>query len=113
VSGRVGNDEVAPRGGEVAVGDIDRDSLFALGGQPVGQQREVEFAPLGAGGLRVGLQRRQLIGVQGLGLVEQPPDQRALAVVDRAAEKKPQEGLVLVRGEQIADVGRLWARAQK
>ena len=31
VAGRVGEDELAPRGREVAVGDVDRDALLALG----------------------------------------------------------------------------------
>ena len=43
--GAVGQDEGTLRGGEVAVGDVDRDALFALGPQTVGQQGEV-----GAGG---------------------------------------------------------------
>ena len=38
----VGDDEPAPVGGEVAVGDVDRDALLTLCAQPVGQQREVE-----------------------------------------------------------------------
>ena len=42
VAGRVGDDEPALSGGEVAVGDVDRDALLALGPQAVGQQRQVE-----------------------------------------------------------------------
>ncbi len=42
VPGRVGDDEPAAIGGEVAVGDVDRDPLLALGPQPVGQQRQIE-----------------------------------------------------------------------
>ena len=58
--GRVGDDEAPLGGGEVAVGDVDRDPLLALGAQAVGQQREVEEVvahPL-AGLLDVG----QLVG---------------------------------------------------
>jgi hypothetical protein len=51
VAGRVGDDELARRRGEVAVGDVDRDALLALGGQAVEQQRVVELAVLGAGAL--------------------------------------------------------------
>ena len=53
VAGRVGEDERAPRGGEEAVGDVDRDALLALGPQAVGEQREVEppVAALAAGQL--------------------------------------------------------------
>ena len=42
VAGAVGEDEAAVAGGEVAVGDVDRDALLALGAEAVGQQREVE-----------------------------------------------------------------------
>ena len=42
VAGGVGDDEPALGRGEVAVGDVDRDALLALGPQPVGQQRQVE-----------------------------------------------------------------------
>jgi hypothetical protein len=43
---RVGDDELAPLGLEVAVGDVDRDPLLALGLEAVEQQREVEVASL-------------------------------------------------------------------
>ena len=43
VAGRVGDDELALRRGEVAVRDVDRDALLALGPQAVGEQREVHF----------------------------------------------------------------------
>ena len=39
VAGRVGDDELALRRGEVAVGDVDRDALLALGPKAVGEQR--------------------------------------------------------------------------
>jgi hypothetical protein len=41
VSRRIGEDERAPIGGEEAIGDVDRDSLFALGAKPVGDRRQV------------------------------------------------------------------------
>ena len=72
VAGGVGDDERAPRGGEEAVGDVDRDALLALGAQAVGQPREVDLGVV------------DLVGHQRLGVVEQPPDQGRLAVVDRA-----------------------------
>jgi hypothetical protein len=37
VARRVGQDERALRRGEVAVGDVDRDALLALGAQAVGE----------------------------------------------------------------------------
>ena len=50
VAGRVGNDELAPRSGEVAIGDIDGDALLALGAQAVGQERQVDLCVAAAGG---------------------------------------------------------------
>jgi hypothetical protein len=82
VAGRVGDDELAPRGVEVAVGDVDRDPLLALGAQAVGQQRQVGVAvaaPLG--GL---LDVLELVLEDRLGVVQQAADQGRLAVVDRA-----------------------------
>jgi hypothetical protein len=43
VARRVGDDELAPRRREVAVGDVDGDALLALGFEAVGEQREVEL----------------------------------------------------------------------
>jgi hypothetical protein len=43
VPGAVGDDEPPPRRREVAVGDVDRDALLALGAQAVDQQREVDL----------------------------------------------------------------------
>ena len=42
VAGRVGDDETPPRRREVAVRDVDRDALLALGAKAVGDQRQVE-----------------------------------------------------------------------
>jgi hypothetical protein len=90
VTRRVGNDERAPVGGEIAVGDIDGDALFALGLQTVEQQREVRKAELVllAGGLAP--ERGRLVFLDRLGVPQQPPDQRRLAVVDGAAGDEAQ-----------------------
>jgi hypothetical protein len=61
----------------VAVRDVDRDPLLALGAQAVGEVREVR---------EVGL----LVGHQRLGVVEQAPDQRGLAVVHRPGGRDPE-----------------------
>ena len=42
VSGRVGQDELAPARREVAVRDVDRDALLALGAEAVGEEREID-----------------------------------------------------------------------
>ena len=105
----VGDDELAPLGGEEAVGDVDGDALLALGGEAVDQEGEVELAALGADLLRVRLQRGQVVLEDQLRVVQQAADQRALAVVDAAAGDEAQHRLVLValeigvdvRGEQL------------
>ena len=84
VAGRVGQDERAPRGGEVAVGDVDRDALLALGAQAVGQARQVELAVAPA-------QVVELVGEDRLGVVQQAPDERRLAVVDGAGRREAQQ----------------------
>ncbi len=74
---------------EVAVGDVDRDPLLALGPQPVGDEGQVEA--LLAAALRRGRDRVDLVVEQALRVVEQPPDERALAVVDRSDGREPQQ----------------------
>ena len=43
VSGRVGDDELAPGRGEVAVGHVDGDALLPLGLQTVGEEGEIDL----------------------------------------------------------------------
>ncbi len=88
---RVGDDELAQRGGEIAVGDVDRDALLALGDEAVGQERKVEREPAS---LRCPLDRCELVGEDRLRVVEEAPDQRALAVVDAARGQEPQHAVV-------------------
>ncbi len=67
VPGGVGDDELAPRRGEVPVGHVDRDALLALGAQAVGEQGQVHVlvAAVEAGAL----DRLDLVGEDGLGVV--------------------------------------------
>ena len=81
--------EAASRGDEGAVGDVDRDSLLALGPQPVGQQGQVDV-PVAPALARL-LDVLHLVDEDLLRVVEQPSDQRRLAVVDRAAGDEPDE----------------------
>ena len=111
----VGDDELAPGRGEVAVGHVDRDALLALGAQPVGQERQVGHLvlvghPARARGLGDGF---ELVLEDRLRVVEQAADQRALAVVDGARGREPQEvhvevGVVVVGGRAVAGVG-VWS----
>ena len=86
---RVGDDELAARCLEVAIGNVDRDPLLALGAEAVGQQGEIE--PVAAAASRGVLERDQLVVEDALRVVEQAPDQRALAVVDRPRCREPKE----------------------
>ena len=103
VPGRVGDDELPLLGREVAVGHVDRDALFPLGSKPVDEQRQVGVAALGAVLLAVALDRRELVLVDALGVVEQPADERALAVVHAAAGEEAEELLALVACEVLVD----------
>ena len=87
--GRVGELE-APRGShERAVGDVDRDALLALGAEAVRQEREVDVAV--AATLARLLHVLELVGHHLLRVVEEPPDERRLPVVDGAARDEAKE----------------------
>ena len=105
VAGRVRNNELAPRRREVAVRHIDRDALFALRAQAVGQQRKIDLA--GRGGA-FAFNRPHLVLVDRLRVVEQPPDERRLAVVHAARRGKAQQILLaLLRKEIRSRIGEL------
>src|SRR3712207_4968576 len=75
---------------EVAVDDVDRDALLALGAQAVGQQREVD-RPVAVAALRGARDLVELVLEDRLRVVEQAADERRLAVVDRAGGREAQE----------------------
>ncbi|MNL03383.1 hypothetical protein D3C87_1239200 [compost metagenome] len=108
VARRVGDDELAARGGEVAVGHVDGDALLALGFQAVGQQRKIDLLAGGALVLGVG-QRGQLVGEHGLAVIQQAADQRALAVVHGTRGDKAQQALVQCLLSH--DIWSLWSLA--
>ena len=91
---RVGDDERALSGREIAITDIDRDLLLAFGLETVEQQGEVDRLPGRSECLRILFERAQLIGEDTPGVIEQAADQRGLAVVDRTAGQKPQQVLL-------------------
>ena len=92
VAGRIGDDEFAPRGGEIAIGDVDRDSLLAFGAQAVREQRKIDQA--GRAIDLALLHRSELIFVNALGVVQQPADQRRFAVVHAAGGRETQQILL-------------------
>lgn len=102
---RVSDDELSPVGREIPVRNVDGDSLLALGSEPVEQERQVQLVALCADPPRVRVERGQLVLEDETGLIQQPPNQRALAVVDAAACDEAEQLLVLVRLEIRAVVG--------
>jgi hypothetical protein len=83
VPGGVGDDELAARRREVAIGDVDGDALLALGAQAVGEVGEIDLAAAGdVGGALEGL---ELVLHERFGVVEEAADEGGLAVVDAAA----------------------------
>ncbi len=101
VARRVGDDELARFGREVTVRDVDRDPLLALRSEAVCEEREVDLLALHGRRAPHGL---ELILVDHPRVVEEPADQRRLAVVDRADADEPKELLLLVALEVRFDV---------
>ncbi|MCY1523055.1 hypothetical protein D9M68_579380 [compost metagenome] len=104
MAGGVGDDELALGGAEVAVRHVDGDALLALGLQAVDQQRQVDVVTGGADFLRIAGDGFQMVFVDHLGVVQQAPDQGALAVVDVAAGEEAQQFLAFVLGQVREDV---------
>ena len=104
VAGAVGEDEAARAGREVAVGDVDRDALLALGAEAVGEQSEVELAVREAALGRGACDLLELVGEDRLRVVQQAADESGLAVVDRAGRGEAEEGAgVAGRGRPSAE----------
>ena len=59
--GAIGDDELAPLGGEEAIGDIDGDALLALGGEAIDQQRKIDLGALRADPAAVAFQGVELV----------------------------------------------------
>ena len=93
VTGRIGDDELALGGREIAIRHVDGDALLALGLEAVGEQRQIDFIADGALVLHP-RQRRQLVRQYRLAVEQQPADQRALAVVDTARRDETQHAEV-------------------
>ncbi len=99
MAGRIGDDELALRRRKEPIGHIDCDALFALRLQPVHQKREIKLSAIRPMAQRIVLQRCQLVLEHKLCVIEKPADERRLAVINRTAGQKPQERLVLLRGD--------------
>ena len=92
MAGCIRDDEFAARGREIAVGYVNGDALLAFGPQPVGEQRKIN----GPGGAidAAFFHGGELIFVNGLGIVEQAPDERGFAVVHTASSGETQQILL-------------------
>ena len=99
VPGRVGEDELAARRLEIAVGDVNGDPLLALGLESVGEEREVDRVAVAGDAADM----LDLIVVERAGLVEQPADQRGLAIVHRADDHQPDQLLEGPQREGVVD----------
>ena len=77
---------------KIAVGHINRDSLFALCHQPVKQQRIINSAAA-APDLAVKCQRLFLIGIEELGIIQNMPDQRRFSIIHTTACDEFQKSL--------------------
>ena len=85
---RVRDNELAPRGAEITIGNVNGDALLALRAQPVGQQRKIKSAAR-AVDLAL-LHRNNLVFVDRLRVVQQAANQRGLAIVHAARGGKPE-----------------------
>src|SRR5215204_1710201 len=106
VAGRIRDDELAPVRGEESIRHVNGDALLALRGQPVHEQCEVEILTLCAHTARVGLQCYEMVLEEHLRVIEQPSNERALAVVHASASDEAEKLLVLVSLKVLLDVFR-------
>ena len=84
----IGDDELAARRGEIFMRHVDGDALFTLRLQAIRKQRQVHVATCNGTAL---FQRRQHIERNGVAVIKQAANQRALAVVDAAAGNKSEK----------------------
>ena len=100
----VRDDVLAHFGVEVSVSDVDRDALLALGLQAVHEQREVHRVAGCSPFTAVRGHRRKRVFEDLLRVMQQPPDQRALAVVHAAAGDEAQQVLGLVTAQEVVEL---------
>ena len=104
MAGGIGDDELALGSREVAVGNVDGNTLLTLGLQAIHQQRQIHLFASGAGLLGVTGDGFHVIFIDHLGVMQQTPDQGALAVIDVTAGQKAQQFLAFVLGQVSQDV---------
>jgi hypothetical protein len=91
----IGDDEFPFQRGEVPVGHVNRDALFPLGAQSVGELCEIDPGVAG--------DRCNVIVIYVVGVVEESADECRLAVVDAAGRGEPEQFLPALGGEECID----------
>lgn len=105
MAGGIGDDKFAFGGGEVAIGDVDRDALFAFGFESIGDECGVKFAADGTVGFAFVFELGKLIFVEHFGVEEETSNEGTFAVVDTSAGDEAEEFLTLVLFEVSVNVG--------
>ena len=100
----IGDDEFPFGGREISVSHIDRDALFSLGPQAVGNQRRVELSTGGSMNLAFVFKLRKLILVDHLAIVQETSNQGAFPIVDAAASNEPKQLFAFVLFQVCQDV---------
>ena len=80
MSWRIGNDEFAFGCGEITVGDVYGNTLFALGSKAVCQAGKIRRFTVFSSAVEF----VNLVGQQGFAVVEQAADEGGFAVIDTA-----------------------------
>lgn len=91
MAGGIGDDEFAFVGRKEAIGDINRDALFAFGLKPVEQQGEIDLAALGADLAAIGFKSGKLILEDQFGIPKQTANQGRFAIINAATRDEAQQ----------------------
>src|SRR5690606_17291676 len=91
VAWRVGADEPAHPGSEVAVGDVDGDALLAFAGEPVEQQGQIGLLPVRAPPTAEAVEPAERVACHLPCVDEETAEQGALAVIDAATADEAQQ----------------------
>src|SRR4029077_486665 len=112
VAWRIDDDEAPGRRLEIAPGDVDGDTLLALGLEPVEQKAEIDPLAVEGAVVRSERDRRALVLGNPRCVPKQPSNQRRFAIVDRAAREQPDHaGPVRLRYCQAARSAPLFQRS--
>ena len=95
MAGGIGDDEFAFGSREVAVGDVDRDSLLSFGAKTVSELGEVDGGVAGDGS--------DVVVVDIVRVVEQAADEGGFAVVDTSGGGEAEQSLCQFRFEALFD----------